>query len=420
MTVSVKGRLEVLLLGGTQLFSNQIRSILQHIREFNVEIGDNIQDALQILMRSKPDLILSDWQVGSHTARELLQAMQVNESWKSIPVIVCLDEPSTEKSEQLETMSTVRILFKPLNQNVLSRMIAELVPIRKLGEADKQVYNEGSIRRKLRMIGRLAPLPTLVRKIMEILKDPNSSARDLAEEIKKDQVITARILKIVNSAYYGFHREIGNVDHAIVVLGFDEVMNIAQAACLMNGFSFESDEYFNREKFWIHALGTAYIARALSRYTRKVESKDAFVVGLLHDFGKVVLIQHFSKAYKEVIKLAVEQNRSLHSVGLDVAGIEHAEVGSLVAESWQLPVPLVSAIRYHHLPSLARTNGDEVHLAHIANILCHRYNIGASGNPAVDDPDPASLEALNIADNRLEKIWESLDIDPDRMRRILW
>jgi putative nucleotidyltransferase with HDIG domain len=419
MTVSIRGRLEVLLVGGSQLFVNQIRSILQRIRECNVEIGNDIQDALGILMRSKPDLVLSEWQVGSHTVRELLQAMQTSEAWKSIPVIVCLDEPSRELIEQMETINTVQILVKPLNQNVLSRIIAELESIQKPLEPDKQVYNDSSIRRKLKMIGRLAPLPTLVRKIMEILKNPNSSARDLAEEIKKDQVITARILKIVNSAYYGFHREISNVDHAIVVLGFDEVMNIAQAACLMNAFNFESDEYFNREKFWIHALGTAYIARALCRYTSKVESKDAFVVGLLHDFGKVILAQHFSSSFHDLIKLAVNQKRSLHLIGCEVAGIEHAEVGSLVAESWQLPVSLVNAIRYHHFPSQVLRNGDEVHLAHLANILCHRYNIGASGNPVIDDPDPVSLKALNIEVNRIEKIWETLDIDPDRMRRIL-
>ena len=419
MTVRNQKRLDVLLISGSQLLTNQLRSMLQRIGECDVEISDSIQTALQISMQAKPDLILCDWQLGSRTAWELMQAMQASAALKSIPVIVCLDDPSKEKIEQMGTSDTIQILVKPLNQNVLSRLIAELVPIRKRSDSNKQVYNNGSIRRKLKMINRLAPLPILVRKIMEILKDPNSSAHDLAEEIKKDQVITARILKIVNSAYYGFHREIGNVDHAIVVLGFDEVMSIAQAACLMNAFNFDSNEYFNREKFWIHSLGVAYIARALSRYARHVDAKDAFVVGLLHDFGKVVLIQHFGEHFRQMIKLAADQHRSLNLVGFEAADIEHAEVGSLVAESWQLPAPLVNAIRHHHQPPLALRDGDEVHLAHLANILCHRYNIGASGNPVADEPDPNSLKALHIDKTGLEKVWETLDLDPDRMRQIL-
>jgi len=275
------------------------------------------------------------------------------------------------------------------------------------------------IRSLLSTIKILAPLPSLVKSIMEISSDPHSSAQHLADEVKKDQSLTAKILKIVNSAYYGFHREIGNVDHAIVVLGFDEVMNITQAACIIQAYQDGKDNLFDREKFWIHAIGTAYIAVALSRHIPEVISKDAFVVGLLHDFGKVILHQHFRDIFIKAVTEASIQKRPLHEVTFEMADIEHAEIGGLVAESWNFPAALADAIRYHHTPDLAGRHQYEVHIAHLANVFCHRARIGESGNPVPDKPDPGSLKALGFEGKELDKVWESLKIDAPNIRNIL-
>ena len=411
--------MNVTLISGSKLFTNQVRQILHRIRECEVEVRESVHSALQFLIQHKPDLILTEWQLGQHSAIELVKTLNSNDDWKSIPVIICLDQSSEQMVDQTEALGVSHIIVKPLNQNALSRLLAGFYPVCNHKDRKKQLFDNGEIRRKLKSISVLAPLPTLVKKIMEVFRDPNSSARDLAEQIKKDQVLTARILKIVNSAYYGFHREIGNVDHAIVVLGFDEIMNIAQAACLMNAFKFEDNRYFNREKFWVHAIGTAYIAKSLCRYTKDVIQKDAFVVGLLHDFGKVILNQYFGEIFRNVINQSSQQNRKLYHVCRDHAGIDHPEIGALVAESWKLPIDLVYAIRYHHQPNMAPQNRNEVHLSHLANILCHKYNIGASGNPVADEPHPVSLKSLEIEDLKLDDVWKSLEIDPYRMKRIL-
>jgi len=419
MTEKCDNKLDVLLISESALFANQIRQMFGRIRNCDIQHKTSIHKALQFIIQNKPNLILTEWRIGTHTASELLQTMRTNKDWKGIPVIVALDEPSRDLYSRAKALGAIQIFTKPFNQNVLSRVLAGLFPITPHREKSKDSINYNEIRLKLESIGTLAPLPALATKIMEILSDPNSSARDLAEEIKKDQSITAKILKIVNSAYYGFQREVGNVDHAIVVLGFDEVMNIAQAVCLMRAFETESSDVFDRDKFWVHSLGTAYIARALSRRAKDVIFKDAFVIGLLHDFGKVILYQHFKEAFQEMIRTAESQQRPLHQVCHELAGIDHSEIGRIIAESWNLPVQLVRAIRYHHCPEKADKNEMGIHLAHMANFFCHKYEIGSSGNTVPDEPDYISMLSLGIEDENLDEVWDSLEIDPQRMRSIL-
>ncbi|NQU06205.1 MAG: HDOD domain-containing protein [Calditrichaeota bacterium] len=275
------------------------------------------------------------------------------------------------------------------------------------------------LKSKLMQFDQLVPLPSIMKNILDLTEDPNVSVREIAEEIKKDQALTAKILKIVNSAYYGFYREIGNVDHAIVVLGIDEIVNISQAICLMQYQIKDIGNFFNCRKFWIHTIGTAYIARALSRYTPGILSKDAFVIGLLHDFGKAVMNQHFHNAFSKVMLKAMASGGHICEVCQEEAGVDHAEVGALVAENWNLPVQLVVAIRLHHNPEKSNGNSNAVHIAHLANALCHKYKIGESGNAFPDEPSEVSLKALGIEDQDLDELWESLDIDPIHIEALI-
>jgi putative nucleotidyltransferase with HDIG domain len=276
-----------------------------------------------------------------------------------------------------------------------------------------------NIRAQLPGIDKLAPLPLMVRTVMEIINDPHSSARSLSDVIKRDQSLTAKILQIVNSAYYGFYREIGNIDHAVVILGFNEITNITLAACIIQTYRNGQNPYFSREQFWTHTLGAAYVARGLRAYIPEIISKDAFVIGLLHDIGKVVLDQHFKEGFIRALEMAADQKRSLHEVCRELLDIDHAEIGGEVAEKWNLPVPLVNAIRGHHMPGLAGQNDYCVHLAHLANYFAHRLGIGASGNPAPDEPHPESLKVFGFDGKDLDAVWGSLNIDAGALKQIL-
>lgn len=268
-------------------------------------------------------------------------------------------------------------------------------------------------------ITKLTPLPTLVQSVLEISSNPKSSAAQLAEVIKKDMTLTARILKIVNSAYFGFHRQIGNVNHAIVILGFEEIRNISLAACFMESFSWKDDSLFNWHEFWVHSLGVAFTARALSKLTKKMNTEDAFVVSLLHDFEKVILEQHFSKDFYMVFKKANKEQVALHVACRELLDIDHAELGGIVAEHWQLPANLINAIEFHHDPTMASNDDYGVYIVDIANFFCHKYEVGASGNPSPMPPIQKSLDTLGVADSELEEIWNDLAIDIQHLKTLL-
>jgi putative nucleotidyltransferase with HDIG domain len=242
---------------------------------------------------------------------------------------------------------------------------------------------------------------------------------DLRSAIEKDQSLTAKLLKTVNSAYYGFHRKVGNVDRAIVVLGFNEIINLTLAACIIQEYNGSEDRVFNHQQFWIHALGAAYIARTLAARRPELNAKDAFVIGLLHDFGKVALDQHFHKLFADIITAAAREHRPLHGVESERLFIDHAEIGAIIAESWKLPQPLVKAIQYHHSPELGHGHPQEIALAHLANYYCHNHQIGNSGNPAPDKPRPECLAVLGIAERDLEEVWQLLGIDEIQLRTLL-
>ncbi len=276
-----------------------------------------------------------------------------------------------------------------------------------------------AIRDALQNINKLAPLPSIVKEVLEISRNPDASVRDLTEIVIKDQALTAKILKIVNSAYYGFYREIGNVNHAIVILGFNEIKNITLAACIIQAFPAESDPVFNRDQFWLHTLGVAYTSSMLSKFTSGISANDAFVVGLLHDIGKVVLDQHFHKEFMEIIIEAQKSQRPLMRVSTELIGIDHAEVGGLLAANWEFPASLVQAIRYHHEPSKAGKNDYHIHLAHIANYFVHKHEIGNSGNPVPDRPYKGSLHRLGLTLGKIEELWKAKKNDFERLNTII-
>jgi len=404
----------------------QLEKTLLQITPCEVTQCQNVREALQLISSHPPDLIITEWVLQDHSADNLLRALKSRKEWETIPVLVGASTRSQELKLKAKMLGAYDYLIKPLNAQLLKWYLEMLFPTASpLPSFTKRHEEETAstrqdIRPHLSAIQSLAPLPTLAQTILDIGNDPNASASDLRMVIEKDQSLTAKILKTVNSAYYGFHRKIGNIDRAIVILGFNEIMNLTLAACIMNTYPEPQDvKGFQRKRFWVHALGCAYIARGLATLQSEVSSKDAFVIGLLHDFGKVVLDQHFHRLFVQILEAAASQNRPLHQVSTEIAGIDHAEIGGLVAEYWKLPATLATAIHYHHAPDLAHAHAQAVALAHISNYYCHKFEIGNSGNPVLEEPFDLSLEALGMERKSLGEVWFSLKINPELIQSVI-
>ena len=202
----------------------------------------------------------------------------------------------------------------------------------------------------------LPTLPSVVTKLMEMSEDSKSSAEDIAKVITLDPALTAKILKIANSAYYGFRQRASSLDGAIVTLGLKVVKSLALNVSVIEAFSSTGVKgEFDKKKFWEHSIGCAVISKLLAKRAgySYVELEEAFTAGLLHDIGKIILDRYLHDEFGSVVRMAMDENIAVIEAEEKILGIDHTEVGHWLAFMWKLPEELQWVIYSHHNPELA-------------------------------------------------------------------
>ncbi len=264
-----------------------------------------------------------------------------------------------------------------------------------------------------RTIGRIKDLPTLPRtvlKITELVNDPKSSAKDLAQVITDDQVLTARLLKLVNSSFYGFPQRISTVTGAIVLLGFDAIRNLLLTTSVFGLFSnIEKDDLFNVERFWDHSLGCAVGAKVIGDYLRYDKVEELFVSGLLHDIGKILELLYLTDDFRRVIALVNQGDILLIEAEQQLLDYNHADIGELLADKWNMSSKLVNVIAHHHQPELAGRFSRDAAIIHLADIICRAMDMGSGGDNRVPPLDMDAWKMLQLDVNAIEPIAEEME-----------
>jgi putative nucleotidyltransferase with HDIG domain len=226
-------------------------------------------------------------------------------------------------------------------------------------------------------VGNLPILPTVVAKMLELADNPETQTETLAKLISNDQSLTARILKTANSAHYGFSREISTVDTAIVVIGYKAVKEIGLSLSVVD--SLKNIGLLNRfdiQKYWEHSVGVATAAKEIAKKYISADAGELYVAGLLHDIGKMILIQYAPQNFYEVLDYMEEQNTEYFEAEEQILWIDHGEIGYMIAERWNLPQKIGTIIRHHHRPQDAPENFTaQAAIINVADALCHSLNI---------------------------------------------
>jgi len=263
-----------------------------------------------------------------------------------------------------------------------------------------------------KIIARIDDLPTLPRivlKITELVNDPKSSAKDLARIISDDQVLTARLLKLVNSSFYGFPQRISTVTNAIVLLGFDAIRSLLLTTSVFDLFAGRTKKRrLEQEKFWDHSLGCAVGAKVIGNDLRRDKIEELFVSGLLHDIGKIVEMQFLPDEFNQVMEVVNHENSLMVMAEDHVLGFNHARIGQLLAEKWNLPIKLGQVIAHHHRPEYAGSFIMEASIVHLADILCRALNMGYGGDNKIPPLDKAAWESLRIKTAAFESIMATM------------
>ncbi|NLP01092.1 MAG: HDOD domain-containing protein [Fibrobacter sp.] len=245
----------------------------------------------------------------------------------------------------------------------------------------------GRIKRITESIIGLPTLPTVVSKMIELVDNPKTSAASLARLISTDQALTARILKLANSAYYGFPREISTVNMAIVVIGFNTVKDMGLSLSVFDVFkNLENTPLFDISRFWEHSIACGVASRMLARNYRSRFAGEAFVAGLLHDIGKVILNQYFHTEFIQIMN-RTSSGMTLDEAEKEVIGTSHSRIGAWLAEKWNLPRIISDTILNHHTPWESKQDPVFVAIVSIANYLCHISGMGHSGRATASIPD---------------------------------
>ena len=260
-------------------------------------------------------------------------------------------------------------------------------------------------------ISHIATLPEVTMKIIQLVEDPESTAQDLNNVISNDPALGARILKVVNSAFYGLPGQIGSINRAIVLLGLNAVKNIAIAASLAKLFrGGKIANGFDARDLWTNAIATATATRLLAKHVNLGLPDEAFLAGLIHDIGIMVEIQARRAQFVQVLeKMQANPTLSLREAELEILGATHEQFGYGLCKLWKFPLNFQYVTGFHHRPhEVAPNHRTLVSLVHVANVLTKQHKLGYTGGIETDTIDPALLEALQITPAHLEEVGQAL------------
>ena len=209
---------------------------------------------------------------------------------------------------------------------------------------------EAKIERKLESITDLPVVPTYIGKILRALDNTDIRAKKLAEYIEKDQALTIKILRAANSPWYGQKGKIATVDLAIIIMGLNTIKEIVIGMLVDKFFSKTPAYLFDINSFWNYSLFCGSTSRLLARKTNYKKAGEAFVAGLMHDIGILIIIQYFTYEFKEIKQLVESGKFDMIKAEELVLGNNHAEIGAWMAKKWNLPDQLINSVKYHHIP----------------------------------------------------------------------
>ncbi|MDR1586706.1 MAG: HDOD domain-containing protein [Treponema sp.] len=272
-------------------------------------------------------------------------------------------------------------------------------------------------------IGNMPSLPTTVTKVLEICNNPQTSPADLNHVISLDPVLVGRVLKLINSAYYGLGQQVTNLARAIIMLGINTVKNLALSTAIMGNLSTNSDfSGLNMEGFWRHSLCVGVAAKLLAKQRgfdpKQIE--EYFTVGLLHDIGKIPLNAVLSKEYMLTVSAADRERVSLFRAEEKTLGMNHCGVGAMIVKAWKLEGPVGETILNHH--NYAEYSGkyrDILFSVAAANRFAVVSEIGFSGDRYPEKTGGGIWEALDVPRDVFEGMSKTVNEEIEKAKVFL-
>lgn len=244
--------------------------------------------------------------------------------------------------------------------------------------------------------------------ILALTQDVSCSPKDLVQIIEKDPIVTVKVLRVVNSAYYCLPNPISSIDHAVVFLGFNTIKNLALSISSICMAPSNPMARFDGQRYLMHSLVTAGVAKQLATRLDGADPNECYIAGLLHDFGKVVVAQFMPAKFRKALELSLWNSTPLHQALREIVGVDDASIGAMLAQKWRFPISLIDTIRYLHDPSQADT--DTMACVYAGNQISKQRGFDFGGSSA-DEQWPTSV-ATRLGGTSAEVVESLGDLSP--------
>ena len=377
-----------------------LQRMLRNMRnEWNMVFASSGKEALDLMAAAAFDVVVSDMRMPGMNGAELL-----NEVMKRYPQTVRLIL-SGHADEQLIMRcvgTTHQYLSKPCEPDALKAVVA------RASSVGASLQNE-KLKRLIAKMDQIPSVPTLYVKVTEKLQKPETPIEEVAELIAQDMAMTAKILKLVNSAFFGLRHEVADPQEAVTYLGLNTVKTLVLGIGAFNQFEQSNLGVFSLDVLWQHSLQTADAARKIValEFGDARFSEECLTAAILHDVGRLVLAANLPELYEQALELAKTNRLPMLQAETRVFGADHAEAGGYLLGLWGLPVPVVEAIALHHRPSLSAAEGlTPLTVVHVADALAWMKHPALEGvlPPELDE---AYLRHLGL-ENRVGDWMQSL------------
>ncbi|HEX7901996.1 MAG TPA: HDOD domain-containing protein [Planctomycetota bacterium] len=268
---------------------------------------------------------------------------------------------------------------------------------------DTPQHVQERVRKLVDKVQGLPTLPSMLNNINQMVLNPQTSAKEVAQIISSDPALTSKVLRVVNSSFYGFPNRITTVSHAIVILGFNTIKSIVLSSTIFDVFRRGAKPGdFDRAEFWKHSIGCGAAAKVLGRRINYPMLEELFIAGLLHDVGKIVLDQYVPDKFGEVVALVRSRDILISEAETEVLGVTHADVGAWLFEKWNLSKGLTDTVRCHHNPALAGESQRFAEIIHVADVLVRAVRFGNGGDQKIPAIQESAWRSLGLSEKELD------------------
>lgn len=259
----------------------------------------------------------------------------------------------------------------------------------------------------------ITSLPAIYQRLDEAINDPYSDLSKIGAILSEDSSLSARLLRLANSAMFSFPSKVETVSRAVTIIGTKQLRDLVLATSVISVFRNIPQEYVSMESFWRHSIATGIASRVIATYRREANVERFYVLGLLHDIGRLVMYLQIPEVANRAIELSAQELIPLYRAERELLDFDHTAVGYELLQKWKLPASLQEGVACHHRPEMAKCYPEDAATVHIADIVANAFKLGGSGEPTVPPFEKLAWERLGLSVDQLPNITEQLSAQYD-------